>query len=106
MLQNELHRNLPAGFTSQFPQGTEIAYATIPAISGLPEPLRTEVREAFAISLKAVWEVLLAIAGLGLVSSLFMKSLPLHSAVDDNWVLQREVSVEGKVSITTTSTEA
>ena len=106
MLQNELHKHLPTGFTSQFPQGTEIAYATIPAISGLPEPLRSEVREAFANSLKVVWEVLLAIAGLGLVSSLFMKALPLHSAVDDKWVLQREVSVEGKESVTTATTEA
>ena len=61
---------------------------------------------AFATSLRVVWEVLLAIAALGLASSLLMKALPLHSAVDDRWMLEREVSSEGKGSITTMTTDA
>ena len=89
ILQNELHKHLPASFTEQFPQGTEIAYATIPTISSLSEPLRTEVRQAFAASLKVIWEVLLAIAGLGLLSSFLMKAVPLHNAVDEKWALQQ-----------------
>lgn len=102
VLQNELQRHLPPTFIAQFPEGTVVAYATIPAIADLPEPLRTEVREAFAVSLKVVWEVLLAIGGLGFVSSLFMKAVPLHSAVDDQWRLQQQV--ESKDSISTTAT--
>ncbi|KAH9918459.1 iron permease [Fomitopsis serialis] len=63
VLQNELQERLPPAFTAQFPEGTVIAYSTIPAIADLPEPLRTEVREAFAASLEVIWEDLLAIAG-------------------------------------------
>ncbi|KAI0729744.1 iron permease [Fomitopsis betulina] len=105
VLQNELHKHLPASFTSQFPQGTEIAYATIPAISSLPEPLRTEVRVAFATSLRTVWEVLLAVSSLGLVASLLMKALPLHSAVDDKWVLQQEAGADRKERMASGTTE-
>ncbi|KAH9834528.1 iron permease [Rhodofomes roseus] len=90
VLQNELPKHLPAAFAAQFPEGTVIAYATIPTISSLPEPLRTEVRQAFAASLKVVWEVLLGVGGLGLASSLAMKALPLHTAVDDKWALQQK----------------
>ncbi|TFY54573.1 hypothetical protein EVJ58_g8782 [Rhodofomes roseus] len=90
VLQNELQKHLPSSFAAQFPEGSAIAYATIPIISQLPEPLKTEVRTAFASSLKVVWEVLLGIAGLGLLSSLFMKGLPLHSTVDDEWGLEQE----------------
>lgn len=53
ILQNELSKKLPLDFLAMFPsQGVEIAYAVIPTIPSLSEPLRTEVREAFAESLK------------------------------------------------------
>ncbi|KZT02019.1 MFS general substrate transporter [Laetiporus sulphureus 93-53] len=87
VLQNQLHKNMPSEFLAQFPQGSSIAYATIPLISQLPEPLRTEVRVAFAVSLKVVWEVMTGIAGLGLLSSLLMKGLPLHDSVNEEWDL-------------------
>ncbi|KAJ7638434.1 hypothetical protein FB45DRAFT_863506 [Roridomyces roridus] len=48
ILQNMLRRKLPADFVAQFPPGFEIAYAAIPAIKQLEEPIRTEVRAAFA----------------------------------------------------------
>ncbi|KAH9918458.1 iron permease [Fomitopsis serialis] len=103
VLQNELQRHLPPTFIAQFPEGTVVAYATIPAIASLPEPLRTEVREAFAASLKVVWEVLLAVGGLGFVSSLFMKAVPLHTAVDDQWGLQQQPESDNSISTTTTA---
>ncbi|THH07858.1 hypothetical protein EW146_g9180 [Bondarzewia mesenterica] len=65
-----------------------IAYATIPLISGLPEPLKMDVRVAFADSLKVIWQVFVGITGLGLLSSLVMKHLPLHTAVDKDWSLE------------------
>jgi len=103
VLQNELQKHLPPAFAAQFPEGTVIAYATIPAISSLPEPMRTEVREAFAASLKVIWEVLLAVAGLGFFSSLLMKAVPLHSAVDDQWGLQQQQESKDSVSTSTTA---
>lgn len=88
VLQNELRKRIPAAFLSEFPRGTAIAYATIPLISGLEEPLRTEIRIAFAQSLQVVWQVFLGITGLGLLCSLLMKGLPLHTYTDQDWALE------------------
>jgi hypothetical protein len=41
--QNKLEKKLPADFVAQFPPGFEIAYAAIPAIRLLEEPLRKQV---------------------------------------------------------------
>ncbi|KAK7059979.1 iron permease [Favolaschia claudopus] len=87
VLQNQLHKRLPAEFAAQFPGGVEIAYAAIPLIRTLEEPLKTQVRNAFADSLKIVWWVTTGIAGLGLLCSLGMKHYPLHTSVDKDWGL-------------------
>lgn len=90
MLQTQLSSRLPAAFLEAFPDGVAIAYSAIPIIPSLPEPLRTEVRVAFAESIIVIWKVLIGIAGLGLVSSLFMKGLPLHTEVDESWGIEEE----------------
>lgn len=54
----------------------------------MEEPLRTEVRNAFAGSLQTLWRVSIGLSGLGLLVSLGMKGLPLHTAVDGNWGLK------------------
>ncbi|KAJ7279698.1 iron permease [Mycena rebaudengoi] len=73
ILQNTLQNNLPADFVAQFPPGFEIAYAAIPRIQHLPEPLRSEVRVAFADSLAVIWQTMIGLAGLGLLLSFMMK---------------------------------
>ncbi|KAH7907493.1 major facilitator superfamily domain-containing protein [Hygrophoropsis aurantiaca] len=90
ILQNQLHARLPPTFTSQFPEGTAIAYSIIPIISTLEEPLKTQVRVAFAESLRVIWRVFIGIGGMGLLASLPMKALPLHTAVDKNWGFEHE----------------
>ncbi|KAI0259685.1 iron permease [Gloeopeniophorella convolvens] len=85
VLQNELKRKLPESIVSQFPQGVEIAYSIIPIISSLDEQLRNLVANAFADSLRVVWQVLLGIAAAGLLASLVMKGLPLHNYIDEEW---------------------
>ncbi|GBE77394.1 Efflux pump FUS6 [Sparassis crispa] len=85
VLQNQLLKHLPEGFSSQFPQGAQIAYSIIPIIGKLPPSLSGEVRAAFATSLKVVWEVMIGIGGLGILASLLMKHLPLHTYTDDEW---------------------
>lgn len=35
-----------------------------------------------------MWAVLAALAGLGLLASLFMKGLPLHTKLDSRWALR------------------
>lgn len=90
VLQNQLVKRLPVEFTSQFPSGAALAYSAIPTIPTLEEPLRTEVRQAFAESIRVIWQVLTGISGLGLLCSLPMKGLPLHTQVDENWGLEEE----------------
>lgn len=88
VLQNELRKRLPGDFVSQFPGGTSIAYSIIPVIRTLDEPLKTNVRIAFAESLRVLWQVLIGVAGLAFIASLFMKGLPLHTSVDKDWGLK------------------
>ncbi|KZT52010.1 iron permease [Calocera cornea HHB12733] len=85
VLQNELVRNLPAAFSALFPAGVNIAYAAIPQIPTLSQPLQDEVRVAFASSLSTLWKVAIAMGGLGLVSTFFMKQIHLHVVTDDQW---------------------
>ncbi|KAJ7437589.1 iron permease [Mycena galericulata] len=90
VLQNELQKRLPPAFMVQFPQGTAIAYSIIPLIRTLHEPLKSEIQVAFAESLRVVWQVLIGISGVGLLVSLAMKGLPLHTDVDAKWGIEKQ----------------
>ena len=87
ILQNELKKKLPAAFVSQFPGGVEIAYAAIPVIASLEDSLRTEVRVAFADSLSVIWKVMIGVSGLGLLSVLLLKEIPMHTQANDKYGL-------------------
>ncbi|KAF7301264.1 MFS domain-containing protein [Mycena indigotica] len=88
VLQNELRRKLPAEFVARFPPGFEIAYIAIPVIRQLPEPLKQEVRTAFALSMSTIWQVMTGIAGLGLLSCLLMQEIPMDTTVDETYALK------------------
>ena len=88
ILQNQLKVNLPQEFLARFPSGLEIAFAAIPQIKGLEEPLRTQVRIAFADSMSVIWQTMIGISGLGLLFSLMMKEVQLKTVVDENYALQ------------------
>ncbi|KAM5544683.1 hypothetical protein V8D89_001581 [Ganoderma adspersum] len=90
ILQNELKKKLPQAFAAQFPQGAEIAYALIPVIPTLDEPLRTEVRAAFAASMAVVWKVMLGIAAAGFLTTFLLKEIPMHTATDNRYGLAQE----------------
>ena len=85
ILQNELLHHLPPTFLAEFPQGVAIAFSAIPQIRSLPQPLKDEVRVAFADSLSVIWKVVVGVCGIGFLSSLFMKGLPLHTVNDEAW---------------------
>lgn len=85
MLQNELGKNLPAEFQTQFSSGPGIAYKIIPLVSGLEDPLKAEVKNAFAASLRVLWQVMAGIGCFGFLVSLTMKHLPLHTSLDEHW---------------------
>ncbi|KAF7315420.1 MFS domain-containing protein [Mycena indigotica] len=90
ILQNELKRRLPAEFIGQFPAGAEIAYYSIPSIRFLEQPLRTQVEYAFEDSMAVIWRVMAGICGAGLVVSLFMKEVPMATAVDESYALEEK----------------
>ncbi|KIJ30066.1 hypothetical protein M422DRAFT_268422 [Sphaerobolus stellatus SS14] len=90
VLQNELKKNLPEAFLSRFPDGLQIAFAAIPHIKSLPEPLRTQVREAFADSMSTVWKVMIGISGLGLLSVLLLKEIPLQQTTNETYGLRND----------------
>ncbi|KAI0259681.1 iron permease [Gloeopeniophorella convolvens] len=85
ILQNDLKKKLPEAVVSQLPQGAEIAFSLIPTISSLDPQLKRLVQVAFAQSLKSVWQFTLGISVAGLLVSLVMKQLPLHTYVDNEW---------------------
>lgn len=88
ILQNELSKNLPTSFTSQFPQGVEIAFAAIPVVKELPEPIRSEVREAFAGSMSLIWLVMMGISVLGLFTVALLKEIPMTESTDETYALE------------------
>lgn len=49
------------------------------------EPLRTQVRTAYSDSVHPIWYAMLALAAVGLLSSLCMKSLALKATTDESW---------------------
>ncbi|KAI0261570.1 major facilitator superfamily domain-containing protein [Russula aff. rugulosa BPL654] len=85
IIQNELKHRLPASFLTQFQQGAEIAFETIPIIPSLNQPLKDDVRNTFGIALKVVWQVLLGISIAGMLCSVGVKQLKLHTEIDEDW---------------------
>ncbi|QRW02287.1 major facilitator superfamily transporter [Ceratobasidium sp. AG-Ba] len=94
VLQTELGRRLPVEFSTQFPGGSDIAFAAIPFIRGLNEPLRSQVRAAFADALAVLWKVLIGISGMGLLSVLLMKEIEMNTETDDKWAMEQQQKVD------------
>ncbi|KAF8584808.1 iron permease [Ramaria rubella] len=90
ILQNQLKTRLPSSFSAQFPQGVEIAYAAISLIPTLEEPLRTQVRQAFAESMSIIWKTMIGLAGAGFLSVFMLKEIAMHEVTDENFTLQEK----------------
>ncbi|KAG9050246.1 hypothetical protein FS837_006687 [Tulasnella sp. UAMH 9824] len=91
ILQNGLKNKLPAVFLAMFPaEGVEIAYAAIPQVLGLQEPIKTEVRAVFAASLRVIWLTMIGVSGLGLLCVLGMRELKMHEVTDEEWGMKEK----------------
>ncbi|KAG8927326.1 hypothetical protein FRC01_007661 [Tulasnella sp. 417] len=94
ILQNELKKKLPQAFleglASSAEKGVEITYAAIPAIRSLEEPIKTEVKQAFAGSLRVIWLVMAGISAAGILLILGMKGLKMHDVTDEDWGMKEE----------------
>ncbi|KAJ7743512.1 iron permease [Mycena maculata] len=87
ILQNELGKKLPQAFTALFPSGADFAYAAIPSIRGLAEPLKTEVRVAFAESMAVIWRTMIGVSGAGLLTCLLLTEIPMVQHTDETYGL-------------------
>ncbi|KAI0365458.1 Mfs1.1 [Pilatotrama ljubarskyi] len=102
LLQNMLRSRLPAAVQEGLPGLSNVAYAVIPLVRTMAQPEKDETRRAFAQSLAVLWRVLIGVAGMGLLASLPMRALPLHSQRDENWAVtsgsESEVAEKGGCS--------
>jgi len=89
ILTNGLRKNLPASFLSESAGGVDLAYSVIPQVRGLSEPLKTQVRNAFAESLRPVWYTLTAVTAAALISALLMADVPMRDTVDKKWAMEQ-----------------
>ncbi|EKM60198.1 uncharacterized protein PHACADRAFT_132704 [Phanerochaete carnosa HHB-10118-sp] len=94
VLQTQLTKRLPAEFVDMLPDGVAIVYTAITVIPDLPEPLHTQVRVAFADSIRILWLVFIGICGIGALASLLMKGLPLHTQLDEQWGMEEKEGQE------------
>jgi hypothetical protein len=88
ILQNGLKRKLPSEFFEMFgsvARGAEISYTVIRTIPSLPEPLRTQVKVAFADSLRTIWFFMTALCIIG------------HEATDEDWGMKEPKRLEPRV---------
>jgi MFS family permease len=91
ILQNGLKQHLPSDLLPQLAaKSPAVAYAAIPLIPFLPDSQRVQVQDAFAVSLQLAWKVVTGIAALGLLLSLPMKALPLHTQLTPEPVPARD----------------
>ncbi|KAI0763299.1 iron permease [Trametes elegans] len=88
ILQNVLLRELPPSYVATLAHGAEIAYAVIPDIPTLHEPLRREVQLAFVHAMQLIWKVMLGITGVGFLTCLLMREEKLRESLDGEWGLK------------------
>ncbi|KAJ7764695.1 major facilitator superfamily domain-containing protein [Mycena metata] len=88
ILQNVVKRQFPARFIKQLPAGSQFAFAAVSRIAALPEPMQREVRVAFGNGIDAIYQVMIAFAGLGFLCVFFMKEVPMRSNVDQTFALK------------------
>lgn len=80
---------MPHAILSELPSGTSVVFSLVQSIPQLDEPLRTQVKQEFAEAMQIFWRVLIGIGALGFISSLLMKALPLHTALDEDFALEK-----------------
>lgn len=64
VVQSELQSRIEGlGIDSAF-----FAHAVVPEIAGLTEPLKSELRSAFANSISVLWQTMIGISGIGFLA--------------------------------------
>ncbi|KAH9856220.1 iron permease [Lenzites betulinus] len=87
ILQNVLTEKLPKSLTDTLPKGQEYAYQIVPTIPSMPEPQRTQVRNAFADGTRLIWFVMIGLSAAGLLSCLMMREEEMKTDIDETWAV-------------------
>ncbi len=87
LLQNQLRAHIPASVQAALPGLDNVAYAVIPLVPAMAQPEKDLARRAFAHALQTLWRVAIGVAGGGLLASLPMRALPLHTQRNENWAV-------------------
>lgn len=103
ILQNDLRRRLPESVTSSYSSRTSLVYKIISTISSMSEPTKGEVRQAFLESMRTVWIVMAALAGVGFLTFFGTKDLPLHTKTDKKWDMQQTKDKTAKNNVSRSS---
>lgn len=108
VLQNVLRSNLPTTVVSQLPDNLQgdVAYAAIAIIKSLPTDIQTEVRVVFAEAMKELWEVMVGIAGAGLLVALAMGDVKMHKHTAEEYGVDEGEKEEKRLSGSDVSAEA
>ncbi|KAJ8089892.1 hypothetical protein PM082_018470 [Marasmius tenuissimus] len=94
VFQNELQRRLQPQLIQSLEEtlGVDLSdlnvnrlYGALPLIRFLPDPPKAELQQVLSDSISTIWMVLTGVAGLGLLSSLLMKAIPLQNVKDEKW---------------------
>ncbi|KAF8157257.1 major facilitator superfamily domain-containing protein [Crassisporium funariophilum] len=92
ILQNSIKKKLPSTLllAEHLSEDGQLAYALIPLVPGLPQPLKRQVQDAFLQSLREVWIAFEICTVVGLASFFAMRNYPLKKTVDGKWGIDRE----------------
>ncbi|KAJ7738146.1 MFS general substrate transporter [Mycena metata] len=98
IIQNKLSKSLPTSITEQFSPAS-LVYGVIPEIARMPEPLKSQVQNAFVDSMRLSWIVLAALCGVGFLTVFFIKDIPLNRQVDKKWgLVQKEAKADAELN--------
>lgn len=84
-----------------FPDGQELAFAAIPTIGNLPEPLRSEVRASFAKSMSIIWKSMIGLCAIGFISLILLQEVEMKVEKDNTFGLHNEGSEPGSSTAST-----
>lgn len=85
VVQNQLQRRLPENLGINV---ASFAYNVVPEIKGMSEPLKSELRVAFADSISVLWQTMIGVAGIGFLACFLMEEVQMKSELDENWGLE------------------
>lgn len=78
--------------------GAEIAFAIIPVINTFEEPLKTQIKEAFAPSMSTIWKTMIGISKTKLITLISINKVPMNAHTDErySWEVNTREEKRGK----------